>query len=213
MIALGWTARGAVAPSRLKTVDQPHFATVATMERFAATPRDRIRLQVVCARALPTFLPLAPNWRVSLDGALDHACRRGDHISARLQDLRGLVQLSLRVDFRSAARASRHAEGGTGRDWLAARALELRTHEAARIQVSTAVRAILCAWSPGRVKERHDLRGLQIDALVPTAASVELGALARDLRRVPGLGDATIVLTGPWPALSFTGTAGAGAEI
>lgn len=212
MIALGWTAQGMIAPARFTMAGQPHCTTIAVAERDAATPRDRMRLQLDCARTLPAFLPLAPTLRMCLDEACDHGHRHGMSIATRLEALRGRVQISLRVLWPTEGQPAPQVEASvpTGRDWLVARASGWRGTAARRARIAGGVRDALSTWSAGPVSERHDARGLQIDTLVPSRRVSDLDTLGRALRCAPDLAGAALALSGPWPALSFASLAGAG---
>jgi hypothetical protein len=205
VIALGWTLRGARGPTGLKTVDLPSCGIVVADEASCPTPRDRIRMQIVCAGLLPAFLPLSPNTAMRIEDALDVVRARGGAIAARLQELTGFVQVSLRADWGAPRMAGQigDATGGTGRDWLAQRADLWRQDADRRSRVTDGLRAVLAARSPRPLAEHPGPHSVRLDALVDTADERCLEALAGDIGRRPDLEDTRIVLTGPWPVLSF----------
>lgn len=205
MIALGWASRDAAAPPPFTAVDLPHCAVIAVDAEAAATPRDRLRLQVACARAFPAFLPLRPSDLVTRDEAAARARAEGAGLGARLAHLAGRVQVTISAEWTPLAPAQRTGPGGDGRRWLAARAAAHAALSARRADIASALRAALSARMRGPVEERPHPWGLRIDGLV-AASGVEdgLAALAGDLIHLRLGQPARLTVTGPWPVLSFT---------
>ncbi len=205
MRALGWTLPGEAAPDGLATVDLDTCAVVVAADAAGAQPRDLMRLQIACARHLPAFLPLAPNGVTTLAAALDTGRTRSAAIAARLEALRGLVQVSLRADW-SAPSADGYPSRPTatpGRGWLAARAEVRRRNEEQRVRIAASLRAVLAAHATRGLVERNAPTILRLDALMPAEAATPVDGLADALAGRTDLRDARLVLTGPWPALAF----------
>ena len=209
MIALGWAPGGIAPPPPLAAVDLTQCALIAAAGEAAATPRDRLALQVACARALPSFLPLRPSDTVTLDEAISRSRVEAASIAARLADLAGRVQVTLCADWTASAPARPNVpSAGDGRDWLAARAARHAALADRRTELATVLRAALAARMAGPVQERPRPSGLQLDGLVD-AAGVEAGlaALAGDLDCLGLRHPVRLTVTGPWPVLSFSDTA------
>jgi hypothetical protein len=205
MIALGWTVRDAAAPPLFTAVDLPQCAVIGVAGETAATPRDRLRLQVACARTLHAFLPLRPSDLVTLEEAAARARIEGAGLAARLADLAGRVQVTLSAEWTPSAPEERTApRDDGGRRWLAARAAAHAALADRQANTASTLRAALSARMRGPVAERPHPRGLQLDGLVD-ASGVEdgLAALARDLVRLRLGHRAKLTVTGPWPVLSF----------
>jgi hypothetical protein len=199
MIALGWTMPGAAPPHPLRTVAAAGCAAVVVEAALATAPQDRVRLQVLCARGLPAFLPLAVRERTDLREALDHAAREGPVIAARLAAVSGLVQITLRAERRERTAPVAHGPG-----WLRARAARRAEDEARRAAVAVDLRAVLARWTGAPALVGLAGAGVQAHALVAAdVAATALCALAEALSSRPALRGFRIAVTGPWPVSAF----------
>jgi hypothetical protein len=199
MIALGWTIPGADPPAPLQTFGAPGCTVVAASDLDAADARERLRLQVLCARALPAFLPLAAQHRAGVEEALAHARGHGPDVAARLSALTGRAQITVRAAWEA---ASDRPDTGDPRGWLRARAARHAREEARAEAVAAELRALLEPRWPMALATRN--AAVQADALVEArAAGAVLAHLAKRLVASPALAGARVSLTGPWPAFSF----------
>jgi hypothetical protein len=203
MIALGWTLPGAAPPAPLRTVAMPDCAAVAAGTGEAADAWKRLRLQVMCARALPAFLPLAPRRGAGLEEAIAHARDEGPAIAARLAAVMGRAQITLRAAWDTEPLPP-VSDGGSR--WLRARAARRAREEARAAAAAEELRAVLGQRWPVAIAARDG--GVRADALVEAGtAEKALADLARRLAGRAPLAGAKVSLTGPWPAFSFCGSA------
>jgi hypothetical protein len=203
MIALGWTFPGAEAPHPLRTVSAAGCAAVLAEEALAVAPRERLRLQVRCARSLPAFLPIAIRERAGLHDALDHAARAGPIIVARLAALAGLSQITLRAEWRQRAPP---VPAGPG--WLRARATRRAEDHARRAALAGELRMVLAQWAEAPVVVGRIGAGVLVHALVAAEnAETTLVAVAEVLSTRPALRGLQLAVTGPWPVSAFVAPA------
>ncbi|MBF9029982.1 hypothetical protein HKCCE3408_06220 [Rhodobacterales bacterium HKCCE3408] len=184
MIALGITRAGAEAPGPCRTADAGPFALLLAHATDAASPRDRLALQIRAARILPALLPFAPRRAVDPGDARNWAQLQESAVLAALNRLAGTCQMTL--DLRHDLPAP--AQPGA---WLRHRAVPDRA------------RAALA-----RLPALRDVRlgsGGRIDLLVPSAPERDLaGGIADCLATAlpPGWSGR---LTGPWAPSAFVG--------
>jgi hypothetical protein len=202
VIALGWTVPDHEVAPPFETAAALSCAAVWTTGDRAASPLDRLRLQVLCARTLPSFLPLAAHHPARLEDALDMARRDGRRIAARLSALSGLVQLVARAEWAAPAPRSTDARGG--RAWLRDRAARSAADAAGRAAVSEAFRAAFEPWARAPVVLSSARGGIQAAALVDArAADPAMAAVADELAARSSRSAGRLSVTGPWPAYSF----------
>lgn len=199
MIALGWTIPGADPPAPLRTLAGTDCAVVAATDLEPSDARRRLRLQVLCTRELPAFLPIAARPCAGVAEAVAHARERGPEIAARLSALTGRAQITVRAAWET---ASVPPDAGGARGWLRARAARHEREQARAEAVAAELRAALDPRWPLALATRNG--AVQADALVAApAAEAALAYLAKRLAASTALADARLVLTGPWPAFSF----------
>jgi hypothetical protein len=205
MIALGWTFPAAPVPDHVTVIALPDCAVVASTAAAAASPAARLRLQVACTQGLPAFLPVRPSDRVPVELAVDLARRHGPLVAARLAELRGLAQLSLRADW--PVHSPRTAElAGSGRIWLAARAVRHATETARGEEVAEALKRIAKGTATGAAMERNRPGVVQLALLCRRdRVARTLDEIARRLGRGRWPEGTRFALAGPWPALAFAG--------
>lgn len=128
----------------------------------------------------------------------DFLRRRGEHLLARLEQVRGAVEIGLRASWRDRAGARPKPRPESGTSYLRDR-LELREH-ARRVAHQLDPLTALALSSRRVLAPRPDLPVL--DAyLVDRGRVDEFVALVEKLGC--GLDDVELVCTGPWPPYSF----------
>ena len=203
MIALGWTPRGAAVPEIVTRIDLPGCAVVAVAVEDAASPAERLRLQVACLRRAETFLPVRPGSRLGLGDAVALGRRHGADLANRLADLRGLAQVSVRTAWVTRRTPDENASGG-GRAWLAARAKLRSEEEAVRRMIAEDLGRIVAACTQHSRLEEPRQTAVQVAALCPlNEVDRTLGAIERRLGRSRWPVATDVALTGPWPPLAF----------
>ncbi len=202
MIALGWTVPGHDVAPPLATAAALSCAAVWTTGDRAASPLERMQLQVLCARTLPSFLPVAALHPTRLEDALDLARRDGRRIAARLTAMRGHVQLVARAEWAPPPPPRSDTTGG--RAWLRDRAALSAADAAGRAAVAATLRSAVEPWAQEPVVLSCARGAVQAAVLVDaSAAELAMAAVARELAARPSRSGARLSVTGPWPAYSF----------
>jgi hypothetical protein len=195
--ALGLTTAEAAAPAPLLFLPANGFAIVAADDQVSATAQERLRLQVLGAGTLPSFLPLPVRERIDPEAARALLRDRGAAVGRSLARVAGRVQVMVDAsEARGAGAAAPAASGGGG--WL-----PLRAAHAARCAAAAAgLRAILAQLGDVRVIRRGGC--LQAAALAPGGADeAALSELAGTLAACTDLSGWRLSVTGPWPAYAF----------
>lgn len=195
---LGLTFEDAAPPAPLDILPMEGFALVAAQGSLAASARDRLGLQVLCSRTLPSFLPLAA--RESVEPATARAQLRdhGAAIAARLAALAGRRQITVHA-VPAAPVAQAMTCGNPGRDWLRRRA----ARAADQAEAAADLNAILSDFGDVRVSRgRSDVHGHVL--LAPANADdAALSGLAGRLAGRSALAAWQVSVTGPWPPFAF----------
>jgi hypothetical protein len=163
----------------------------------APDPRGRLRLQVVCARTLRSFLPVSPAFPCAPERLERWLPGQSGPIAARLRDLRWRAQVTIAL--------SRSGDRPLPPDvsWLARRMAERRDLTGALAALETLSRGY------GAVETVAEERQARLHVL---CARTDLPRLRSGLEKNMGSGalegwHATV--TGPWPALAFAARRGA----
>jgi hypothetical protein len=198
VIVLGLTFEDAVPLAPLDILPVKGFALVAARCKLAASGQDRLRLQVLCSRTLPSFLPLAAREPVEPAAARAQLRDHGVAIAARLAALAGRRQITVHA-VPAAPVAQATTSGDPGRDWLRRRA----ARAADQAEAAADLDAILSDFGDARVyRGRSDLHGHVL--LAPANADdAALSGLAGRLAGQPGLAAWQVSVTGPWPPFAF----------
>lgn len=177
MIALGWSAPEAALPD---WVTRHLVGPLALLAARAENGRDVLARQLALFDSEVDFLPMAPASLCPVAQAMDLAPERRSALALRLQDLRGMAQYTLHLQWDEpkstgswlAGRRDRLAQGKAACDWL---------EEAGR------------SWS----SSSPSLRGTSalVHLLAPRALPPRI-----ETAGAPGH---SLTLIGPWPVLAF----------
>lgn len=195
---LGLTFEDAAPLAPLYILPVKGFALVAARCKLAALAQDRLRLQVLCSRTLPSFLPLAAREPVEPAAARAQLRDHGAAIAARLAALAGRRQITVHA-VPAAPVEQATTSGDPGRDWLRRRAARATDQAEAAADLN----AILADFGDARVSRgRSDLQGHVL--LAPAASDdAALSGLTGCLSGRSALAAWRVSVTGPWPPFAF----------
>lgn len=192
MIVLGWTG-AALVPDRIATRDWQGLKVLTLPEEQAATPRARLAHQVALFLDGVSFLPVAPQTRLTLDAALGLVSQA---LQDRLAALSGLAQMTLAMDPANPATGTLPVPApADGRGYLAQR--KARHDGAARIEADLA--DLAGALDPIETRPGPGCAHLLIPRHRVAELASGLPALAHRHLSTPG----RLHVLGPWPPVAF----------